>query len=494
MSITRARRSTDAIEKLYISMRHLFHRGVYRPSGAPGKILRNLLFEINPEIYGSMTDPNKVELSGLMYVLDRLPIGIVETPYVCFTSDEGYDRSIFTPIIPSKRRRFCYRIDDEQMNIEISRGRSDIYDVLTHLTFLYNEADKIRNRAFNNETLSKSRVWEVIEEVVFTKEEISRKEREVALMHLSTILGRTFEETQEIHNYFGTNEDKDRFFRIVYWMGYTSQQDRIGKKKREITFTSTLRESIGHHMIGEKWANEIKRVLFENNLQNKNIHIISANMHSVSNMLYAYDGLKRKYKNDGVEIYEDLSASNNKILRDSLNDYTYRNCPIKNIFGQFLLLYDDCSCANLLYVDVHAPEMRNSSGERITKWISNHAFQQGFQGTYNVSSSFNDTDLLPYCAEETDLRSNPSQVGEDDVILASNGTGEMDQLEPELKEVEERPKELLEPEGTNDKDLEVPIGPMTRSKQARFRQALHQLLHTIQGNLECANPTTLVVI
>ncbi|WZZ70747.1 hypothetical protein YC2023_082117 [Brassica napus] len=60
----------------------------------------------------------------------------------------------------------------------------------------------------------------------------------------------------------------------------------------------------------------------------------------------------------------------------------------------------------------------------------------------------------------------------------------MDQVEPELKEVEERTKELLEPEGTNDKDLEVPIGPMTRLKQARFRQALHQFLHTIQGNLE----------
>ena len=81
---------------------------------------------------------------------------------------------------------------------------------------------------------------------------------------------------------------------------------------------------------------------------------------------------------------------------------------------------------------------------------------------------------------------------ETDAILASNGTQEMDQVEPELKEVEERTKELLEPEGTNDKDLEVPIGPMTRLKQARFRQALHQFLHTIQGNLECANPTTLL--
>ncbi|WP_230466731.1 DUF6909 family protein [Faecalibacter macacae] len=321
MAISRARRSTDAIERLYISMRHLFHRGVYRVSGNPGKILRSLLFELEPEIYGSMTDPNKVELSGLMYVLDRLPDGIVETPFISFTADEGYDRSIFTPIIPAKRRRFCYRIDDDQMNIEISRGRSDIFDVLTHLTFLYNEADKIRNHAFDNQTLTKSRLWEVIEEIVLTKKDLTRQEREVAIMHLSSILGRTFEETQSTHEYFGTADEPDKFFSIIYWMGMTSQADRIGVKKREITFTSTLRESIGHHVIGEKWANEIKRQLFENGLHERNIHIISANMHSVSNMLYAYDGLKRKYKGDSVEIYEDLSAANNKLLRAELLDY-----------------------------------------------------------------------------------------------------------------------------------------------------------------------------
>ena len=81
-----------------------------------------------------------------------------------------------------------------------------------------------------------------------------------------------------------------------------------------------------------------------------------------------------------------------------------------------------------------------------------------------------------------------------DVILTSNGTKDMEQLEPELKEVEERTMEQLEPEETNGKDLEVPVGPMTRSKQARFTQAFHKLLYTIQGSLECAYPTTLVVI
>lgn len=49
-------------------------------------------------------------------------------------------------------------------------------------------------------------------------------------------------------------------------------------------------------------------------------------------------------------------------------------------------------------------------------------------------------------------------------------------------------------EETKDKDLNVPLDPMTRSKQARFHEALHQLLHTIHSSLECAYPTSLVVI
>ncbi|XP_056853604.1 uncharacterized protein LOC130502881 [Raphanus sativus] len=115
-------------------------------------------------------------------------------------------------------------------------------------------------------------------------------------------------------------------------------------------------------------------------------------------------------------------------------------------------------------------------------------------GPFKVIRKINNNAYQLDLQDETDLRSNPSQVGEDDVILTSNGTKDMEQLEPELKEVEERTMEQLEPEETNGKDLEVPVGPMTRSKQARFNQAFHKLLYTIQGSLECAYPTTLVVI
>src|SRR5690606_15661754 len=139
---TRAQESTQAIERLYITMRHLFNRGFYKPSGVSGETLRESLLMLRPEIYGSITE-EKMELQGLLYIMDRLPEGIEECRYINLTSDEGYKNSHFEPIIPLKRRRNCYRIDEEQMNIEITRGRSEIYDILTHLTFLFIESHKI---------------------------------------------------------------------------------------------------------------------------------------------------------------------------------------------------------------------------------------------------------------------------------------------------------------------------------------------------------------
>jgi hypothetical protein len=53
------------------------------------------------------------------------------------------------------------------------------------------------------------------------------------------------------------------------------QKDR----EREIHFSAILKERVGHHYFGEKWANKVKEVLFENNLHMRPLHIISANMH-----------------------------------------------------------------------------------------------------------------------------------------------------------------------------------------------------------------------
>lgn len=353
MANSRARETTEAIERIYVSMRHLFYRGFFKPSGVSGDSIRSLLKIINPEIYGTMNVPNKVELDGLLYVLDRLPEGIEECAFIHLTSDEGFDKGSFEPIVPKKRRRNCYRIDEHQMNIEVLLGRSEIYDILTHLTFLYIEADKIRNIAFLiDEDGEPKRSWKIIEQVAKGEKKFSRKEKEVALIHLSSLLGRTFEETLNAYNNFGEDNNPDRLFKIIYHLGKVSFDDLKQVREREIHFSAILKERVGHHYFGEKWANHVKQVLGDNDLLNRPLHIISANMHSVKNMLFANDALKKKTTKDvDYSLYEEIS--NKKELRDKVLEYA---------ISKEMIYIDDNSGSNIdvQLIDLSKVDLKNS--------------------------------------------------------------------------------------------------------------------------------------
>lgn len=324
ISRSRAQESSAAIERLYITMRHLFNRGFYKPMGVSGETLREALLQLRPEIYGSIAE-EKVELNGLLYVIERLPIGIEQCRYISLTSDEGYANSHFTAIVPPKRRRNCYRIDDEQMNIEITRGRSDIYDILTHLTFIFIESHKIKDRVLIDDEGMVSRDWQKLEQFALYTKKLTQIEREKAMSHASNVLGRTFAEVQDIYDGFATKEIPDRFLQIVYWLGKLAIEEIVDNNKRTITFSPILRERLGHHIYGEIWANNIKETLEKNNLLERPIHIISANMHSVMNSIFAPVVLSAKYKGkDPYQIYEDLSASNNKDLRKKVEDAAFQ--------------------------------------------------------------------------------------------------------------------------------------------------------------------------
>ena len=312
---TRAQESSGAIERMYITMRHLFNRGFYKPMGVSGETLRDSLLTLSPEIYGSISE-EKIELEGLLYVIDRLPFGIEECRFVNLTSDEGYKNSLFEPIIPPKRRRNCYRIDSEQMNIEITRGRSEIYDILTHLTFLYIESHKIMEKVVINEGKDVNRDWKKLESTVLKKGKLTQKEKEIALTHTANFLGRTFEEVNEVYSSFATKTDPNRFLKIIYYLGKLAIEEAVNNTKRIITFSPVLRERLGHHIHGEIWASCIKKKLDENDLLERPIHIISANMHSVMNTLYGPSTLAAEYKkHSAMEVYEKLSNSSNSLLR-----------------------------------------------------------------------------------------------------------------------------------------------------------------------------------
>ncbi|GAB4514661.1 MAG: hypothetical protein Tsb004_22970 [Allomuricauda sp.] len=321
---TRAQESTNAIERLYITMRHLLNRGFYKPSGVSGNALRTALLLLRPEIYGTIAD-DKAELNGLIYVLERLPEGIEECRFINLTSDEGFAKSHLKPIVPPKRRRNCYRIDDEQMNVEITRGRSDIYDILTHLTFLFIESGKICRRVLVDDGTSTIRDWDKLTEFVLSEEKTS-EQREVALIHCANILSRTFDEVVEIQNKLKTPEDPDRFLNVIHWLGKLAIEEETTGNKRTITFSPLLRERLGHHIHGEKWADRIKATLKNHDLLHRPLHIISANMHSVMNSLFAKKALADEFPdNDSLEIYKALSSDKNKSLNKKVKNHALSN-------------------------------------------------------------------------------------------------------------------------------------------------------------------------
>jgi hypothetical protein len=326
ISRSRAQESSAAIERLYITMRHLFNRGFYKPMGVSGETLREALLELRPEIYGSIAE-EKVELNGLLYVIERLPVGIEECRFINLTSDEGYSKSHFKAIVPPKRRRNCYRIDDEQMNVEITRGRSDIYDILTHLTFIFIESHKIKDKVLidenNNEVV---RDWLKIEQAALQTKKLTLIEKEQAISHAANVLGRTFVEILDIYDAFGTAEKPDRFLHVIYWLGKLAIEEVVDNNKRTITFSPILRERLGHHIHGEIWANNIKQVLKTNDLLGRPIHIISANMHSVMNSIFATHVLKSKFKDKSdFYIFEELSKSGANALRNTVEEFALKH-------------------------------------------------------------------------------------------------------------------------------------------------------------------------
>ncbi|WP_338350986.1 DUF6909 family protein [Nonlabens tegetincola] len=380
---TKAQESTNAIERMYITMRHLFNRGFYKPMGVSGESLRESLLTLKPEIYGSIAD-EKVELDGLLYVMDRLPVGIEECTYINLTSNEGYEQSHFKPIIPLKRRRNCYRIDDHQMNIEVTRGRSEIYDILTHLTFLMIESHKIMKQVMVGENKQTTRDWQCLENAV-TKKKLSQEEKDIAMTHVATILGRTFKEVKSTYPKFATVDNPNRFLSIIYHMGALARKEILDEQKRLITFSPVLRERLGHHIHGDIWASRIKQFLVDNNLFERPIHIISANLHSVMNSLYGPKALQKQLKDtDRMSLFAKLSDEANKNLRDRIKKHAVTNgmYELKDTSGTNIdvQIFDTSECA---YMDVDFCSVRFRESDNSTKpvlVVMDYAFgEQAFE-------------------------------------------------------------------------------------------------------------------
>jgi hypothetical protein len=196
-TMTKSQRARIAIRTFKITTDALALRGYYKPSGRSGHTLQESLKMLSPEIYGTMNDPRIIELKGLEYVIDRLPRGIEECNRIILTAEENFGQTAFEKIIPLKRRRASYVISENEINFVITQGMSEIYDILTHLTFLNIEAHKIKNQIFD-ESNQKSAEWLILEESI-KADSLTGPELDKALWNLSIILGRTFNETRNTY-------------------------------------------------------------------------------------------------------------------------------------------------------------------------------------------------------------------------------------------------------------------------------------------------------
>ena len=158
------------------------------------------------------------------------------------------------------------------------------------------------------------------------KKKLTQNEKEIALTHTANFLGRTFEEVYSVYPNFASPEDPDRFLKVIYYLGTRAIEEHVDNKKRIITFSPVLRERLGHHIHGEIWAHNIKQALNEKNLLERPLHIISANMHSVMNTIYAPSALTKELEQLGtLEMFEMLSDSANKNQRKKVMTLASKN-------------------------------------------------------------------------------------------------------------------------------------------------------------------------
>jgi len=317
--LTKSQKARVAIRNFKTGVDAIGLRGYYRPKDLIGQVLAESLRTLSPEIYGSMNDPRVVELQGLEYVIDRLPRGIERCSRIILTEEEGFEGTNFEKIEPPKRRRTSYLVSETEMCFVITRGLSEIYDIMTHLTFLNSEAQKIQER-MRDDSGRRTVEWKELEKIV-QGPALSGGELDQALWNLSIILGRSFQQTRETYENLEEGRQKaksnDGLFALVYHLGRRIDDEKQRPENALIVYlTPSLMNGIGQHKYGKPWAIAIKRKLIELELADRPLHIISANLHSVVNLLYGPAALRETGAREDVGSVVDMVR---RILKENVD-------------------------------------------------------------------------------------------------------------------------------------------------------------------------------
>jgi hypothetical protein len=333
---TRSHAGRLAIRNFRIAADALLLIGRFKINGRSGQVLQDALRTLSPEIYGTMNHPQCIELQGLEYVMDRLPRGIEECSRVVMTSEEDLGETPFMMLQPPKRRRTSYRINEREMCFVVTCGFSEIYDILTHLTFLYIEARNIHSKMRDQEG-NLTTEWNELERIIEIEDELDSEQLNRAIWNLSILLGRTFHETKTSYEYFERSRRETNasngLFKIIYNLGHGIETIIDKEADIEIQFTPDLSHVILHQVYGKRWATQLNAKLVELNLEGRPLHIISSNLHSVVNLLYGYaafgSSMDKKLINDLYTFVHELK-NKSKEIKEYARKHGFHEVPDKS--------------------------------------------------------------------------------------------------------------------------------------------------------------------
>jgi hypothetical protein len=308
LELSQSQKARHAISTFKTLADSLPLKGVYHPSGKTGGRLADALIQLSPEIYGSMTSDRIVELKGLQYVIDRMPRGIERASRIIFTGQEDFESTSFEALLPLRRRRISYAVSPTELCFVLTTGTSEVYDLLTHLTFLNIEAEKIARQA-DNYPDGISSEWRELTRIVKIEGELEKEALQQALWNLAIILGRTWRETRDTWEYFDKSRrehgSNNGLFNIIYGIG-----NRVLRERREeqemltVYFTPNLHEMLNHQKYAAIWSDNLKKLLIDNGLEKRPLHVISSNTHSIRNLLYGAGALEEAGQKVPPDVYQ----------------------------------------------------------------------------------------------------------------------------------------------------------------------------------------------
>ena len=81
----------------------------------------------------------------------------------------------------------------------------------------------------------------------------------MALIHLSSLLAERSMRHLPLIIISETTKILIDYSKIIYHLGKVSSDDYKQIREREVHFSAILKERVGHHYFGEKWATNVKK-------------------------------------------------------------------------------------------------------------------------------------------------------------------------------------------------------------------------------------------